>query len=88
MRDNKMRQWKMDDVWVPYGLGARQQVPVGCKGKSSRNPDGKEGHRAGEWGRGWMGDGRCILGALGGWNRKKRSGSPGRVCWGQNFCGP
>ena len=62
MRDNKTKQWKMDGVWVPYGLGARRQVPVGCKGKSSENPDGKEGHRVGEWGRGWMGEGRCILG--------------------------
>lgn len=54
MRDNRTRQWKMDDVWVLDGLGARRQVPVGCKGKSSGNPDGKEGHRAGEWGgAGW-----------------------------------
>ena len=30
MRDNKTKQWKMDGVWVPYGLGARRQVPVGC----------------------------------------------------------
>lgn len=52
MGDNKTRQWKMDDVWVAYGLGVRRQVPVGCKGKSSENPDGKEGHRVGDWGTG------------------------------------
>lgn len=44
-------------AWVQDG-----KVPVGCKGKSSGNPDGKEGHRAGEWGRGWMGDGPLEAG--------------------------
>lgn len=48
-KDNETRQWKMDGVWALYGLGAGGQVPAGCKGKSSENPDVKDGHRVGEW---------------------------------------